>query len=84
MFQLIHMENIMNLCPFRKLQLVGTVANWVVYRGSRGIKILTGLETVDYRPRKWPEMLEIMSFDDAAIVVYRGSRGIEILPGPEN
>ena len=29
-------------------------------------------------------MLEIMSFDDAAIVVYRGSRGIEILPGPEN
>ena len=41
-------------------------------------------ENVDYSPRKWPEMLEITSFDDAASVVYRGSRGIEILPGPEN
>ena len=40
--------------------------------------------TVDYSPRKWPEMLEITSFDDAARVVYRGSRGIEILRGPEN
>ena len=41
-------------------------------------------KTVDYSPRKRPEMLEITSFDDAARVVYRGSRGIEILPGPEN
>ena len=41
-------------------------------------------KTVDYSPRKWPEMPEITSFDDAARVVYRGSRGIEILPGPEN
>ena len=51
--------------------------------GSRGIEILTGPETVDYSPRKWPEMLEITSFDDAARVVYRGSRGIEILPDPK-
>ena len=41
-------------------------------------------KTVDYSPRKRPEMLEITSFDDAARVVYRGSRGIEILPGPKN
>ena len=41
-------------------------------------------KTVDYSPRKWPEMREIMSFDDATTFVYRGSRGIEILPGPEN
>ena len=40
-------------------------------------------KTADYSPRKWPEMPEIMSFDDAATVVYRGSRGIEILSGPE-
>ena len=40
-------------------------------------------KTVDYSPRKRPEMLEITSFDDAARVMYRGSRGIEILPGPE-
>ena len=40
-------------------------------------------KTADYSPRKWPEMHEIMSFDDAAIVVYRRSRGIEILPGPD-
>ena len=39
---------------------------------------------MDYSPRKRPEMLEIMSFDDAARVVYRGSQGIEIFPGPEN
>ena len=39
---------------------------------------------MDYSPRKWPEMREFTSFDDAARVVYRGSRGIEILPGPEN
>ena len=51
--------------------------------GSWGIEILPGPETVDYSPRKRPEMLEIMSFDDAARFVYRGSRGIEILPGPE-
>ena len=41
-------------------------------------------KTADYSPQKWPEMPEIMSFDDAATVVYRGSRGIEILPGPKN
>ena len=40
-------------------------------------------KTVDYSPRKRPEMHEIMSFDDAARVVYQGSRGIEILPGPK-
>ena len=51
--------------------------------GSWGIEILPGPETVDYSPRKRPEMLEIMSFDNAARFVYRGSRGIEILPGPE-
>ena len=56
----------------------------VVYRGSRGIKILLVPKIVDYSPRKRPEMLEITSFDDVARVVYRGSRGIEILPGPEN
>ena len=56
----------------------------VVYRGSRGIEILPGPETVDYSPRKRPEMLEITSFDDAARVVYRGSQGIEIIPGLEN
>ena len=41
-------------------------------------------KTVDYSPRKWPEMREITSFDDAARIVYRGSRGIEIFPGPKN
>jgi hypothetical protein len=56
----------------------------VVYRGSRGIKILPGPENVDYSPRKQPEMLAITFFDDAARVVYRGSRGIEILVGTEN
>ena len=40
-------------------------------------------KTVDYSPQKRPEMLEIMSFDDAARVMYQKSRGIEILPGPE-
>ena len=38
---------------------------------------------MDYCPRKWPEMPEITSFDDAATVMYRGSRVIEILSGPE-
>ena len=52
--------------------------------GVTGHQILPGPETVDYSPRKRPEMLEITSFDDAARVVYRGSRGIEILPGREN
>ena len=31
-------------------------------------------KTVDYSPRKWPEMLEITSFDSAARVMYQGSR----------
>ena len=39
-------------------------------------------KTVDYSPRKWPKLLEITSFDDAASVIYWGSRGIEILPDP--
>ena len=41
-------------------------------------------KTIDYSPRKRPEMPEIMSFDDASRVVYWGSRDIEILPGPNN
>ena len=41
-------------------------------------------KTVDYSPRKRPEMREITSFDDVARVLYRGSRCIEILPGHEN
>ena len=40
-------------------------------------------KTVDYSPRKQPEMPEITSFDDPARIVHRGSRGIEILPGPK-
>ena len=56
----------------------------VMYRGSPGIAILRDPKTVNYSPRKRPEMREITSLDDAARVVYRGSRGIEILPGPEN
>ena len=51
--------------------------------GSRGIEILSGPKTVDYSPRKRPEMPEITSFDDASTVMYRGSRGIEILSEPE-
>ena len=34
-------------------------------------------------PRKRPEMLEIMSFANAASDVYRGSHGIKILSGPK-
>ena len=56
----------------------------VVYRGSRGIEILPGHETVNYSPRKPPEMPKITSLDGAASVVSRGSRGIEILPGHQN
>ena len=41
-------------------------------------------ETVEYSPRKRPEMADIMSFHDATRVVTRGSRGIEILLGPKN
>ena len=37
-----------------------------------------------YNPRKLLEMLEIMSFAEAAKVGYQGSQGIKILPGPEN
>ena len=40
-------------------------------------------KTVDYSPRKQPEMLEITSFDDAARVMYRGSQGIEIHRDPK-
>ena len=52
--------------------------------GHGALKSSRDPKTVDYSPEKRPEMLEIMSFDDAARVMYRGSRGIEILPGPEN
>ena len=41
-----------------------------VYPGSRGIEIVPGPKTVDYSPRKRPEMHEITSFEDAAIIVY--------------
>ena len=41
-------------------------------------------KNVDYGPQKRPEMLKIMSFDEAIRVMNRGSRGIEILPGTEN
>ena len=53
-------------------------------RGHGASKSYRDPKTVDYSPRKWPEMREITSFDDAARVVYRGSRGIKILPGPKN
>ena len=33
-------------------------------------------KTVDYSPRKRPEMREVRSFDDATRVMYRGSRGV--------
>ena len=56
----------------------------VVYRGSRAIESLLGPKTMDYSPRKQPEMPEITSFDDVSRVVYQGSRGIEILLGPKN
>ena len=38
----------------------------------------------DRNPRKWPEMLKITSFVDAARVVCQGSQGIKTLPGSEN
>ena len=41
-------------------------------------------KTVDYSPRKLPEMREITSFDNAARVVYQVSRGIKIPPGTKN
>ena len=40
-------------------------------------------KTVDYSPGKRPEIVKIISVDDAARVVYRGSRGIEILLRPK-
>ena len=56
----------------------------VVYRGSHGIKILSGPKIVGYSPQKRPEMLEITSLADAARVVYWVSCGNKILPGTEN
>ena len=56
----------------------------VVYRGSQGVEIFLEPKTVDYSPRKRPEIPKITSFDDVARVVYRGLQGIEILPGTEN
>ena len=54
------------------------------YTGGHGSsKSSRDPKNVDYSPQKRPEMLEVMSFDDAARVVYRGSWGIEILPRPE-
>ena len=41
-------------------------------------------KSVDYSPRKRPEMTEITSFDDVSRVVYRGLWGVEILPRPKN
>ena len=38
-------------------------------------------KTVDNSPRQRPEMTEITSFDDAAIVVYRGFTGHRNPPG---
>ena len=38
-------------------------------------------KTMDYSPRKRPEMLEITSFDDAPRVVYRGFTGHRNPPG---
>ena len=55
-----------------------------MYKGSQGFEILPGPKTVDYSPRKRPEMPEITSFDDVSIVVYLESWGVEILPGPKN
>ena len=55
------------------------------YTGGHGAsKSSRDPKTVDNSPGKRPEMLEIMSFDDAARVMYQGSRGIEILTEPEN
>ena len=56
----------------------------VVYRGSQGIEILSGLKIMGYNLRKWPEMAENTSFADPYGVVYRGSLGIEILLRLEN
>ena len=51
--------------------------------GHRASKSSRNPKTMDWCPRKRPEMSETTSFDDAAIVVYRGSQGVEILPGPK-
>ena len=56
----------------------------VVYRGSEGLDILSGLKIMAYNLRKWPEMAENTSFAYPSGVVYRGSQGIEILLGLEN
>ena len=52
--------------------------------GNMSSKSTRDPKTMDYGPRKWPEMPEITSFGDAAGVVYRGSQGIEILSVSEN
>ena len=56
----------------------------VVYRGSQGLDILSGLKIMGYNLRKWSEMAENTSFANPSRVLYRGSQGIEILPGLEN
>ena len=53
-------------------------------RGHGASKSSRDPKTMDYSPRKRPEMHKITNFDDAAGVMYGGSRGIEIPPGPEN
>ena len=52
--------------------------------GNMSLKSTRDPKTVDYGPRKLPEMPEITSFGDAARVVCRGSKGIEILSGAKN
>ena len=52
--------------------------------GHGALKSSRDPKTMDYSPRKRPEMPEIASFFDTTRVVYRGSRGFEIFPGPKN
>ena len=68
-------------CP--KLRVFTTPLESCTLR-QRALKSSRDRKTVDYSPRKRPEMPEITSLDDVVIVVYQGSRGTEILPGPKN
>ena len=45
----------------------------VVYRGSEGLEVLSGLKIMGYNLRKQPEMAEKTRFADPYRVVYRGS-----------
>ena len=54
------------------------------YTGGHGAsKSSKDPKAVDYSPQKWPEMLEITSFDGAARVVYRGVTVHRNLPGTQ-